>query len=133
MIESPPLLAAPALVDLAERYFAAVDRHDVPAVLACFTPDARFSIATYSTLYTGRDTELRAMFERLNQRYAKVWHGHFEHVIDVPKQCIASRFEVENITHDGQKLLKNNCNFFRLEGGLFVEVFVYMSGDNSLG
>jgi hypothetical protein len=28
--------------------------------------------------------------------------------------------------------LKNNCNFFRLEAGLFVEVFVYMSGDNSL-
>ncbi len=125
-------LTAPALVELAEHYFAAVDRHDVPAVLACFAPDARFSIATYSTLYEGRDTQLRAMFERLNERYAQVWHGHFDHVVDVAKQRIASRFEVENITHDGQKLLKNNCNFFRLQDGLFVEVFVYMSGDNSL-
>ncbi len=133
MNASHPPLAAPALVELAERYFAAVDRHDLPAVLACFAPEARFSIATYSTLYTGRDSELRAMFERLNARYAKVWHGHFEHVVDVAKQCIASRFEVENITHDGQTLLKNNCNFFRLQDGLFVEVFVYMSGDNSLG
>ena len=133
MNESRPLLAAPALVELAERYFAAVDRHDVPAVLACFAPDARFSIATYSTLYEGRDTQLRAMFERLNERYAQVWQGHFDHVTDVPNQRIASRFEVENITHGGQKLLKNNCNFFRLQEGLFVEVFVYMSGDNSLG
>lgn len=73
------------------------------------------------------------MFERLNERYAQVWHGDFDHVTDVPNQRIASRFRVENITHEGQKLLKNNCNFFRVEGGLFAEVFVYMSGDNSLG
>ena len=133
MNELRPPLAAQALVELVEAYFAAVDRQDVPAVLACFTPDVRFSIATYSTEFNGRDTELRALFERLNERYFKVWHGRFEHVIDVVNQSVASRFQVENITHDGQKLLKNNCNFFRLRDGLFAEVFVYMSGDNSLG
>jgi hypothetical protein len=84
-------------------------------------------------VYQGRDTEIAGMFERLNGRYAKVWHGDFDHVTDVPKQRIASRFRVENITHEGQKLVKNNCNFFRVQDGLFVEVFVYMSGDNSLG
>jgi hypothetical protein len=30
-------------------------------------------------------------------------------------------------------MVKNNCNFFRVQDGLFTEVFVYMSGDNSLG
>jgi hypothetical protein len=40
---------------------------------------------------------------------------------------------VENQTFDGQTLVKHNCNFFRLQGDLFDEVFVYMSGDNSLG
>ena len=70
-----PRLVAPC--QLAERYFAAVDRMDLAATLACFTPDARFTIATYNTLYQGRDTELRAMFERLNARYAQVWHGDF--------------------------------------------------------
>ena len=117
---------------LAEHYFASVDRMDLAATLACFTPDARFTIATYNTLYQGRDTEIRAMFERLNVRYAQVWHGDFDHVVQVPNR-IASRFRVENITHAGEKLVKHNCNFFRLRGALFEEVFVYMSGDNSLG
>ena len=126
-------LPASELIALAERYFAAVDRMDKAATLACFASDARFSIATYSNVYLGRDTEIAGMFERLNGRYAKVWHGDFDHVTDVPKQRIASRFRVENITHEGQKLVKNNCNFFRVQDGFFTEVFVYMSGDNSLG
>jgi ketosteroid isomerase-like protein len=105
---------------------------DLAATLACFTPDARFTIATYNTLYRGRDTEIRAMFERLNVRYAQVWHGDFDHVVQGSNR-IASRFRVENITHAGEKLVKHNCNFFRLRGALFEEVFVYMSGDNSLG
>ncbi len=120
------------LVRLAEAYFAAVDRMDLTATLACFTPDARFTIATFNTPYQGRDTEIRAMFERLNTRYARVWHGNFDHVVQAPDR-IASRFRVENRTLDGQTLVKNNCNFFRLRGDLFEEVFVYMSGDNSLG
>ena len=126
-------LPASELIALAERYFAAVDRMDVVATLACFAPDACFTIATYSNVYQGRDTEIAGMFKRLNERYAKVWHGDFDHVTDVPAQRIASRFRVENITHEGQKMVKNNCNFFRVQVGLFTEVFVYMSGDNSLG
>ena len=126
-------MPASELIALAERYFAAVDRMDVSATLACFAPDAGFTIATYSNVYQGRDTEIAGMFERLNERYAKVWHGDFDHVTDVAAQRIASRFRVENITHEGQKMVKNNCNFFRVQDGLFTEVFVYMSGDNSLG
>ena len=120
------------LARLAETYFAAVDRMDLAATLTCFTPDARFTIATYDTHYRGRDTELRGMFERLNGRYARVWHGDFDHVVQGPDR-IASRFRVENLGFDGQTRVKNNCNFFRLRGDLFEEVFVYMSGDNSLG
>ena len=119
------------LIALAERYFAAVDQMDLEATLACFVPDARFTIATYDTLYVGRDTEIRAMFGRLSARYASVWHGDFDHVVQGPRR-IASRFRVENITLEGQKQVKNNCNFFKLRGDLFEEVFVYMSGDNSL-
>ncbi len=117
---------------LAERYFAAVDRMDLQATLDCFTADARFTIATYNTVYTGRDTGIRTMFERLFARYARVWHGDFDHVVQLPDR-IASRFRVENTTFDGQLLVKNNCNFFTLRGDQFEEVFVYMSGDNSLG
>ncbi len=120
------------LIRLAETYFAAVDRMDLAATLACFAPDACFTIATYNTAYNGRDTAIRGMFERLNTRYARVWHGDFDHVVQGPDR-IASRFRVENLGFDKQTLVKNNCNFFRLRGDLFAEVFVYMSGDNSLG
>lgn len=119
------------LVKLAETYFAAVDRMDIAATLQCFAPDARFTIATFNTIYAGRDTEMRAMFERLFARYAKVWHGDFDHVVGGPDR-IASRFQVRNTGFDGQLSSKNNCNFFRMRGEVFDEVFVYMSDENSL-
>ena len=120
------------LIALVEKDFAAVDRKNVADTLTCFAPNARFSIANHGVLYEGRDTELKGMYERLNERYAQVWHGAFTHTVDVAAQRIASRFRVENITLQGEKLIKNNCNFFELKEGLFSAVFVYMSGENSL-
>jgi ketosteroid isomerase-like protein len=116
---------------LAERYFAAVDRMDLSTTLACFAADATFTIATYDTPYVGRDAEIKGMFERLFARYASVWHGDFDHVVQGPDR-IASRFTVRNVDFQHRTSVKNNCNFFRLKGALFTEVFVYMSGDNSL-
>ena len=120
-----------ALVALVERYFAAVDRMDLAATLACFEPDATFTIATFDVTYAGRDDGIRGMFERLNQRYAKVWHGGFDHVAQAPDR-VASRFRVENTLADGSLRVKNNYNFFRVRDGRFSAVQVYMSGDNSL-
>ena len=82
--------------------------------------------------FLGRDTEIKDMFERLFARYASVWHGDFDHVVQAPDR-IASRFTVRNVDFQQQTFVKNNCNFFRVSGELFTEVFVYMSGDNSLG
>lgn len=120
-----------ALCALVERYFDAVDRMDLPATLACFTADAQVTIATFDTVYKGRDDAVRGMYERLFARYASVWHGEFDHVVDGPAQ-IASRFTVRNQSADGAISVKHNCNFFRLQGAQIVEMGVYMSGDNSL-
>ena len=123
------------LTALVERYFAAVDRMDLEGTLDCLSPEASFTIATYDTVYRGRDTGIRGMFERLNARYAKVWHGDFDHVVQGPNR-VASRFRVENTLFDGTVRVKHNCNFFRVDRPgpqpRFDEVFVYMSGDNSL-
>ncbi len=119
-------------IGLVERYFLAVDRMDLPATLACFTEDARITIATFDVAYVGRDTEIRGMYERLFARYASVWHGDFDHVVQPPMR-IASQFTVRNRSHQGQTVVKHNCNFFRLRGELFCDMSVYMSGDNSLG
>lgn len=119
------------LIALIERYFAAVDRKDIHAVLACFLPEATVEIATYGTVFRGRDTEARDMYERLFERYATVWHGGFDWVIEPPTR-VACRFSVRNVGHDGRETSKSNCNFFKLRGGLFSELQIFMSGDNSL-
>lgn len=120
-----------ALIARVEGYFGAVDRKDLGATLSFLAPDAVFTIATFETVYRGRDTEIAGMFERLFARYARIWHGRFEHVVQPPDR-IATRFRVENETAQQQEFVKNNCNFFRSRGGLFDEVIVYMSGDNAL-
>jgi len=125
-------LEAAQLVTLVETYFSAVDRKDVDGTLACFATNARFAIANHDVSYEGREIQIRSMYERLNQRYAKVWHGDFTHTVDLAAQRVASRFRVENITHQGEKLVKNNCNFFEVRDGLFTAVYVYMAGENSL-
>ena len=126
------LLSASQLVALVEGYFSAVDRKDVEGTLICFAANAQFAIANHGVFYEGREIQIRGMYDRLNERYAKVWHGDFTHTVDVAAQRIASRFRVENITHEGEKLVKNNCNFFELKDGLFTAVYVYMAGENSL-
>jgi len=126
-----PVLTRQGLCALVERYFDAVDRMDLQATLACFTTDAQVTIATFDTVYKGRDDAVRGMYERLFARYASVWHGDFDHVVDEPAR-IASRFTVRNRSADGAITVKHNCNFFHLRGDLIVEMGVYMSGDNSL-
>ena len=128
----PKLLSASQLVALVEGYFSAVDRKDVEGTLICFAANAQFAIANHGVFYEGREIQIRGMYDRLNERYAKVWHGDFTHTVDVAAQRIASRFRVENITHEGEKLVKNNFNFFELKDGLFTAVYVYMAGENSL-
>ncbi len=128
----PKLLSALQLVAFAEGYFSAVDRKDVEGTLICFAANAQFAIANHGVFYEGREIQIRGMYDRLNERYAKVWHGDFTHTVDVAAQRIASRFRVENITHEGEKLVKNNCNFFELKDGFFTAVYVYMAGENSL-
>jgi ketosteroid isomerase-like protein len=114
-----------------EAYFAAVDRKDLAASLSFFTSDATFTIATFQTTFRGRDTEIAGVFERLFSRYDTIYHGEFEHFVVSPER-IASRFEVRNGRAGQPTVHKSNANFFRLKGELFQDVFVYMSGDNSL-
>ena len=119
------------LEQLVERYFAAVDRKDLSAVLSFFTPDATFTIATYQSTFKGRDSEIAGMFERLFARYDKILHLNFDHFPCAPNK-ISSRFEVQNAKIGSPTIYKNNCNFFKLQGHHFHDVYVYMSGDNAL-
>jgi len=119
------------LTGLVEHYFAAVDRMDLASTLACFSADATVTIATFDLVYRGRDDAIRGMYERLFARYASVWHGDFDHVVDPPGR-IASQFAVRNLSAQGITTVKHNCNFFQVQDGRIHTMAVYMSGDNSL-
>jgi hypothetical protein len=124
-------MPAQQLDQLVERYFAAVDNKDLSTALSFFTPDATFTIATYQSTFKGRDTEISEMFQRLFSRYDKILHASFDH-FPCPPNMISSRFEVQNSKIGSPAIYKNNCNFFKLQGNYFHEVYVYMSGDNAL-
>lgn len=111
------------------RYFANVDRKNLEAVLACFHPDAVFTVQSAFSTHEGRDTGIKRMFEKLFEGYSRILHKDFRHVVDVEGECCASQFGVENVSAcDGAKTYLSNCNFFYLEGDRFKRVYVYMSG-----
>ena len=120
------------MIDLVERYFAAVDAQDVEGTLATCAADCRITVETAGVEHQGRDTEIRAMFEGLFERFESVWHGDFHHVVDEQAGTIASQFLVRNLATDGARQEKHNCNFFRVEDGRLAAISVYMSGANTL-
>jgi hypothetical protein len=52
----------------------------------------------------------------------------FTYVPSAERGQIAAQFQVTNTLGDGSEVHKSNCNFFRLRGGRFDAVAVYMAG-----
>lgn len=129
-----PVTRASIVNAVEQSYFANLDGKNLEAALDCFRPDAVFTIQSAFSTHRGRDTGIREMLESLFERYERVLHKDFAHVIDVDAGSCASQFNVENVYHDGRVELLSNCNFFWFEGRMFKEVYVYMSGGaNTLG
>ena len=118
-------------IALVERYFAAVDGEDLPALLATLTETCVFTVETHGVRLQGHDA-IAEMFRRLWADHAAVKHHAFTHVPDPEGGRIAARFTVENTEHDGSLTRKSNCNFFTLDGARFSAVAVYMAGPNTL-
>ena len=119
------------LIDLVERYFAAVDGEDFEGVSATLTDDCVFTVETHGVKLQGRD-EIEGMFRRLWADHDAVQHRDFVHVPAPEDDRIATRFQVVNTHHDGSLVHKSNCNFFEVRDGRFSRVAVYMAGENTL-
>lgn len=126
-------LPYPYYVDIVtKRYFDGVDNKNLKMVLDCFTPDATLTEVTSATVHAGRDTAIRAMFERLFEDFSSIWHGNFVHTTDPASNAICSQFTVLITPKNAAELRYENCNRFYLKGDRFHRVYVYMSGDNLL-
>ena len=117
--------------DLVLRYFKGVDEEDITAILATLTKDCVFSIETHKIKLVGHE-EITSMFKRLWKNHRSVEHKEFYFIKDHIKNQVAVRFQVKNVHHSGQIVLKSNCNFFTLKEDIFSEVRVYMAGENTL-
>ena len=126
-------LSAAEITDLVERhYFHNVDNKNLDLVLKCFAEDSVLRVKTADVTHRGRDGEIRRMFANLMKDTEIIYHGEFRHTVDVENQKIASEFLVRNDYDDGSHVDKRNCNFFEIQNGLFKDVSVYMTGENTL-
>lgn len=127
-----PGLDRDGLIDLAtRRYFAAVDRKDMAATLACFHDEALFTVQTSFTRHAGKPA-IQRMFEDFFGGYAGIVHRDFVCTADAAHGRIAASFEAVLTGHDGAVTRLLNTNFWRVREGRFQEVYVYMSGANVL-
>ena len=122
---------ASELKDKVIDYFKGVDTQDIQLILSTLTSDCYFSVETHGVNMSGSKA-ISQMFERLWANHQWVKHDQFEWVICKSEEAIAVRFQVTNKLLDGKLIHKSSCNFFNYKKGMFSEVRVYMSGENTL-
>lgn len=115
--------------DLVLKYFRGVDDENIKMIFETMTEDCAFSVETHGVKLQGRD-EIHGIFDRLWANHEWVRHDQFHFVES--NHDIAVRFQVTNKTPDGGLVYKSNCNFFTIRDGLFSEIRVYMTGENTL-
>tara|TARA_B110000008_G_scaffold235954_1_gene241018 strand:+ start:94 stop:480 length:387 start_codon:yes stop_codon:yes gene_type:complete len=119
------------LRDMALTYFTGVDTQDIEMIFKTLSDDCVFKVETHGVELVGR-AAITGVFERLWAHHEWVSHDQFHFVGDENGSDIAARFQVTNKMHDGALVHKSNCNFFTAKDGLFSEVRVYMTGENTL-
>ena len=121
------------MINMVEHsYFSNVDHKNLNVVLDCFTGDAVFTVQSAFTSYEGRDTGIKKFYETITAGFQEIWHGDFEHTVDVDSQRMSTQFNVRRKDLNGDESSMSNCNVFRFENGKFKQVFVYASGGNPL-
>ncbi|MBM3519067.1 MAG: nuclear transport factor 2 family protein [Alphaproteobacteria bacterium] len=114
-----------SLTSTVEAYFAAVDRSDLAGILATMTPDCVMHYVRAGERYEGRDTGVKAYFEKRNAGVEKSWHGDFWHVADVPASRVATRFVVRRTDKGQPERRGDNVNIFEFDGTLIKRIHVW--------
>ncbi|MEZ5098221.1 MAG: nuclear transport factor 2 family protein [Thermoleophilia bacterium] len=107
---------------LVHDYFAAVERGDLDAVLACFTEDAVFRVSYNPEPVVGREA-LRGFFAGVVERMRNRREVATRILVDGDRGISELVFDAE--TADGRPLHFENCNAYVFRDGLFAEVTVY--------
>lgn len=119
-----------ALIELATRYFTALDARDPDALAAMLSADSVLTIETHNIRYDGREA-IRALFAERWKGALRALHHDFTHSPSPSTGRITSQFTV---TYSGPNAgaPKSNANVFTMENGEITMIAVYMSGANTI-
>ena len=121
------------LIDLVEkRYFNMMDKGRLNETLECLAPGCVWNIYPAGIKLSGRDGEIRAVFEGAMARYPTMWHGNFEWTVDEAAQRVAAVFDVRLVDTDGRESNMSNAKLFRIEDGRFTRLDLYFSTSESV-
>lgn len=117
------------LEDIAvNRYFIGFNKHDEDSVMNTFADDCIMTFSAADREFEGLDSLLEHTRDFMDT-FPTINFHNFQSVIDAKAQTIAVRFIVQIIDHDGEEMVMNNCNFFKVNrAGLFTEVAIFNSG-----
>lgn len=113
-----------------ERYFTAVDAKALDATLDCFAETAVFTVGTAGARFVGK-AEIARMLTDYFASFDSIVHRDFRVTVDIARQRIAARFDGVVRNGDSETHLVN-VNVWHVSDGRFVQVNVYMSGENVL-
>jgi hypothetical protein len=88
-------------------------------------------VQTAFTTHAGKE-EIRRMFIDFMGAYKTIIHKDFTCTVDEHNGRITACFTAELEDDDGNWTTLHNTNFWRIRGGKFQEVYIYMSGENPL-
>jgi len=140
------LLSRTELAALAEhRYFGAVTRGDLAAILDCFTDDAEIIIrhgdqptrVLQASPTTGQP-HISEFWKHLNANFEAAFTA-FEHFVDEPAQRCAATFDVtlrprpQSPYFERGTLRLYNCNFFWVRDGRIARMIVYYANPDTGG
>lgn len=120
------------MIKTVEDYFANVDSGNVSGVLKNLSSECELTVVTDNLKHKGRDTGIKALFERRLLHTRDAWHGNFMHLVDEDKGWVTSRFDVHRTDNQGNYREMHNINFFEFKGKLLNRICIWMSGENSL-
>jgi hypothetical protein len=120
------------------RYFGSVMRADLPAIRACFTPDATVLIRHGDNPTRHFDAvTLMDFYTHICGNY-ECWFGNFEHTLDLEALRAASRFRVRltprptGLYAAAPAQILENCNFFDLTpDNLIRQMVIYYANPNA--
>ena len=121
-----------ALSSLPQRFFSAVDRKDLDALIALFAPDATLTVQTDHVTLRGA-AAIRDMFARFMDSSVSMSHEVTGVVVDAKSRRVATEQRYSGTLADGTTNDMCNCNFFDVgPDGRFTRVVIWMGGGSPL-